>query len=116
LAAPTPTAVDFRVPAWGAANGQSTWDIGQVKVTASLEGSANALLTWNSTNGLGVDSSVAFPNPNTPDIEYDEFLRVEFSSGLVLSGAWVTNLSLGENGRVEFYSGIHSRRRLFHRR
>jgi hypothetical protein len=99
--------VDFRVSSgtesWAGAAGQHTYSVGDVTATAYLESSqppVDMFLTQNATTGLGVDSSSYLYG--TGDIDYLELLKVDIVGGLPLAGAWLTNLSVGENGWVEF--------------
>jgi hypothetical protein len=87
LAVPTTLDVDLRSAAWQAANGKTTYSVGNVSDTAAFP--PGSTLTWSSTAGVG-DNAPALAG--TFDILNVAFLN---GTGNGFTGAWVTNLFSG---------------------
>jgi hypothetical protein len=109
------TSVDFTSSAWNSANGQATYQVGDVKATAySTALGARPVLTASPIYGLGVDSRIPIVgDPNPDEVGFYEILAVDFfnSAGTDLTGASVTKLfpnellTGNEKGMLKIYSG-----------
>lgn len=88
------TTIDFRDPVWAAANGKSSYTVGNITVNATPY---NTDVLWqDSIDGLGVTSSVDDPNPD--EIDWWEVLEIHFASNMNLTGVWVSDLKDAPDG------------------
>lgn len=100
-------AIDFRDTVWQPANGQGSYTDGNV--TASAHGYDPNLTPYQDykiyqhyIDGFGVSTYRNNGQVNEIDeINKDEYLRVEIENGMVLTGAWITNLFDYEPGYDE---------------
>jgi len=81
------TTIDFRDPVWAAANGQTSYTVGNITVNATV--ATNAVLWQDSIDGLGVNSP---SGPNPDEIDFPEVLEIHFASNMILTGVWVSDL------------------------
>lgn len=102
LPLPADLAIDFRDSEWHAADGQTTWTIGDITVLAQPN---NAILYQDTTDGLGIKGG------EPDEIDRLESLVIFFNTPYVLRNVAITDLfrsndgnqALGEEGYVSLY-------------
>ena len=92
--------IDFRDPAWSGAQGQQSWTVGNITVSANPENLpdyADNGLVWDPVDGLGVTSpydtgSDAVPTAEPDEIDWIEPFRITIVGGTYIRGIMVADL------------------------
>lgn len=92
--------IDFRDPAWSGAQGQESWTVGNVTVSANpenLPAYADNKLVWDPIDGLGVTSPYdtgpsADPTAEPDEIDSGEPFRITIASGAYVYSILITDL------------------------
>lgn len=93
--------IDFRDPVWSGAQGQQSWTVGNVTVSANPENLpdyADNGLVWDPVDGLGVTSpydtgSGAVPTAEPDELDaWDEQLRITIAGGMYIQGIRIADL------------------------
>ena len=84
-------AIDFRTAAWGPADSQTTYTVGNVTATALPQGTS--LFRAEPEDGLGVQ-----PGDQADEIDYPEQLQIDIAGGMNLSGIWLADIFSADDG------------------